>query len=344
MCHPSRGADGPPIRIIPTSLSLLALLLVPAALADGGSAVKSLRGTVASLTQASVAVRDGERTLTCGLGADAPAFTGIGVGDRVAITCRRARAGLVLVSVSQLPPRLRLVEIDGTVVTAGPTSLTVEARGGRRLTCVVPSTLAIAAGALVPGDVVGAHCGRRGDAELTLLRLRKQPVESGKPVAGPITVDIAGPVAAVDTTRVTVTNEDRTMTCAVTTATATAAASLTVGLRVAMTCRDGAIVALAKKTETPTGAGKGDEGAGKGPTVVEPAPAPIATMTFGFRGPVTSVSPDRIFVTTDGGSRSCFVPEALRSTVAAVTVGAMVRITCAGVDLVHAQLTAIERI
>jgi hypothetical protein len=321
------------MRTLTVALTLLSLTVVPVALADGDGG-KTLRGAVAAASDTSITVKDGDRALTCAHPTGAP---GAAVGDRVQIACRRGDAGLVLVALKKLDrprlekPKIRILEIEGAVTPADAGMLRVQSPSGKVLACAVPTSLTIATGALKAGDRVKAQCGRAGDATPVLLRLKRLVPEGQRESTA---VDIAGVVKAVGDS-ITIANDDRSLTCAVTPTAKTAAATLAVGDRAAMICRDGQLLQMRKKEAEQPVEGAGTTGGTTAPTV-----------QFGFRGTLAGLSPDRIFVTTDGGTRSCFVPEALRAGVAAqaLTTGVLVKLACAGPDLDHAQLVFVERV
>jgi hypothetical protein len=325
------------MRIISLSLTLLALALVPAAFAENGDGA-SIRGVVTAASEASVTVRDGDRQLTCTIGPDSPAVTGLALGVRVAIACSRGVDGKVLVALKKVEPKVKTLEIEGAVEAVPETSLTVKSRSGRALTCIVPDSLATAAGALAAGDLVKARCTKRPDADPVLAAL-KRIASKGKPKAA---VDIAGRVTALADGSITITGETRTLSCTVPAALAPAVTALSIGAMAAMVCRDGLLLAVKKKDVQPVDGTK--ESGSDEPSAETPPPTGSSgstTTIYTFRGAITSISPDRIFVSTEEGPWSCFVSETLRASVAGFAVGAAVKLACTGTEPSRAQLVKI---
>ncbi len=103
--HPVRGiASFRPAAAIRTTmprkvlLSLCAVLVcaAPALAAGTENRFRDLRGTVSSVSSASIAVTHGDRTLTCAIDDRSPSVGQVGTGDRVLVRCRRVRTDFVL--------------------------------------------------------------------------------------------------------------------------------------------------------------------------------------------------------------------------------------------------------
>lgn len=352
------------------TITSLALVLVPTALAgEGARPGLAVRGVVTDVSDAGITVRGQERKLSCAVGEGSPSLAGISIGQRIGILCRRTDTGLVLVGLKKPEPKSNStrrpkpvsgarkpepkpenLEIEGVVGNSVAGSVTIQSRSGRALTCFVPDALASTLDGDGHGDAVKALCTRRGDAAPVLLRLKKLGDQSGRTPGSEASSDIRGVVSTVGRESITVANDTRSLTCKVNAETGPSVADLKVGAKIMVLRRNRVLVAI-KPVDAPPLAGDDDdsteagepEGKQEPEHATEPTPGQEQwAMTFAFRGPVASVSPDRIFVTTDGGSRSCLVPEALRPAVAGFAVGAVVKIVCSGEDLPHAKLVSIE--
>ena len=235
-------------------LSVCAVLVcaAPALAAGSENQFRDLRGTVSSLSNTSIAVTRGDRTLTCAIGDLSPSVGQIGVGDRVMVRCRRIRKNFVLRRLNALDPpdRVKLVAsaLAGDVTALGDDTITVgNDKASRVLKCSVPARFGKLATSLEVGKRVAMRC--RG-AKGTIPQLAQITVLP-QPAAGddePALEEIRGLLSEPDNGKVAATNGDgpRTLSCRVPAALAATVATLTIGDPVLMVCRGGELVSVQK--------------------------------------------------------------------------------------------------
>lgn len=281
-----------------------------------------LTGTVTEVSDARIAVaRGGRAAIACGLSKDtAELVEDVEVGDRVKVLCGRLLGSTDYALLKLRVKRRAVTEIAGVVVASDGASLAVKSlEKGTSLTCEVPDDdeARELVDALEPGDPVEMQCRGGVLARLVLLE-DEEPADEDAPAEAPRgKEDVAGKVVVNGAGSLSIAGEKgRTLTCTLpANADLAYVATLAVGTKAAMLC-DGGVVVKVKRLEEQ------------------------AQTTWAI-GVIASISPDRITVTTDGGSKSCFVPEALRPQVAERTVGQKVKIVCAPAEGGRLDLTTI---
>lgn len=284
-------------------LSLIALVLVPAAL-SAGPRVQTISGTVSANTGSSLTVTSGDRSLTCRvLGEKAQtSLARWGVGVTAAMACKRDGDRLILSRLSRLDSK------DGTAKSAPPTST-----GGtttREHTTTTPTTTT----PTTPPPTTTTEQPRR---------------------------DARGKVSALGGGSITVTRDNGTsLACSVTEGQARSIAEgAPIGTLVLIVCTgDGDRPALLnlQRAETPPPPPP-PATTTTAPSTTPPPPAPPATTTtedkLYARGIVTALSStEGVTVRPDGGGDSvrCRITGAADSTSAAskLSLGAHVGIVC----------------
>lgn len=224
-------------------LAKIRRLTAPNAPANDAAPTK-FSGAVTALSDGSISLHDGDRDLTCSLGAASPSTAGVKVGQHVTVACVNG----VLVAIAPVvstPGRA----YEGTVTAVSATSITVHTANGDG-TCTVgdgsPSIVDVKV-----GDRVLAGC-KAGTNQLVLLKqlpAAPQPPPPPPPPTPPgdgHTVTVGGTLSALSSTSLTVHGEHGDVTCTVP---ATARlGDFHVGDRVGMACTDGVLAKLVKLT------------------------------------------------------------------------------------------------
>jgi hypothetical protein len=250
-------------------------------------------GVVTALSGTSITVHDGDRDLTCSLGANSPSTEGVKVGQGVKIAC----ANGALVAVSTASPGAPGRAYEGTVTAVGAGSITVHNDKAEATCTITDGSPSI--GDVNVGDRVLIGC-KAGSNQLLLLKKLGAGEEPPSARTG------AGTVSALSPSSVTFHNaEHGDLTCSVG-PTSPSVAAYKVGDNVKFGCLDGALVALAKD-----GSGTAD-----GPH-----------KSLGAVGSVSTVSATSLTVHTDGGDVTCSVADDSPS-VTAVHAGDNVKIGC----------------
>ena len=117
-------------------------------------------GVITALTDTSISLHDGDRDLTCTIGADSPKTDGFKVGQHAKVAC----VGGVLVAIAA--PELGRYFV-GTVATLTDASITLTTEHGPA-TCTI-TALSPSTASLKVGDKVGMGC-RASTMELVLLK------------------------------------------------------------------------------------------------------------------------------------------------------------------------------
>jgi len=285
-----------------------AFLAVPAVAGNG----KSLRGTVAALSDTSISISGrGGVTTTCKLGRRSPSAENVAIGDRVRAVCaRRRHGGLVLTRLRKdsngpSPSKdTRPVTFGGVITALTDTSISLH-DGDRDLTCTIgpdsPKT---------DGFAVGQHA-KVACAGGTLVAI-------AKPELGRYFV---GTVSSLTDGALTLATEHGQITCTIT-ALSPKTDSLKNGDRVGMGCRASTMeLVLLKRLD-------GDA----------PPPTPTAHTELHARGVIREIGDHGLALTTDGGNVACLRGDSSPS-LDGYAVGDAVAISC-----VDGVLTAIERL
>jgi hypothetical protein len=199
-----------------------------------------------------------------------------------------------------------VVEARGTVTAVSAASVTIEKSNGDTLTCAVGSDLAATVARLKAGDTAKVTCGLV-DGAYRLLRIQSAATAAPKPLKSE-----SGAVTAVSATSLTVRSGDDSLTCVVGSDFAGTAGRLAVGDRVSVTCAyvDGAY------------------------RIVRLATSAVGTRpVLRAEGEVTTVSATTIAVRDgDGTTLSCVVGADMAGSVARISAGQKVKVTCGWVD------------
>lgn len=309
-----------PLRALLLAFFAVALLVAAPARASTPTILKA-HGPIVVLDEEWIGVKGAEGALRCRipdrLVDRAETFS---LGDRVAVVCsKRGTRSPELQAITREPkqdPPDRAQTIAGKVKAVSDDSITV-VDGDRALKCDVPAAKAEALKGVDVGDRVKLLC-KGGD----LVQLGK--LESQAPVAQ--AVDIAGVVTAVSAASITVANTDksRSLTCSVPPRLADAVHALSVGDRVKLLCkRSGTATELTAVARL---------------TVAQPI------KEWSIAGAISSLSDDRVVVTSEGRSLSCSIPAGFREKLATFAVGNRVKLLCRGADERSAAVAALVRL
>ncbi|MDX6476681.1 MAG: hypothetical protein QOH95_2192 [Gaiellaceae bacterium] len=250
-------------------------------------------GVVTALTETSISLHDGDRDLTCTLGASSPSTALVKVGQHVKVSCSNG----VLVAVAPVATGDPARAYEGSVTAVSTGSITVH-NDTADVTCVAGDGSPSLADLKV-GDRVLVGC-KTGSNQLVLLRKLAQVGPSPTGRAG------SGTIAALAASSITFHNgEHGDATCTVA-ATSPAVDGYKVGDKVKFGCLDGALVAIAK------------DGTG---TVDGPH------KSLGAAGTVSAVSPGSLTVHTVSGEVTCTVGDGSPS-LTSLRVGDSVKIGC----------------
>jgi len=215
--------------------------------ANDGETTK-FSGAVTALSDGSISLHDGDRDLTCSIGALSPSTAGVKLGQHFAVAC----ANGVLVAIAPVVSTSGRA-YEGTVTAVSATSISVHTPNGDG-TCTVgdgsPSVTDVK-----PGDRVLAGC-KAGTNQLVLLKKLPAVTEPPQPDPTPTTttattpaadghtVTVGGTLSALSSTSLTVHGEHGDISCSVP---ATARlGDFHVGDRVGMACTDGVLTKLVK--------------------------------------------------------------------------------------------------
>jgi hypothetical protein len=200
-------------------------------------------GVVTALSDGAISLHDGDRDLTCSIGASSPSTTRVKVGLHVNVFCSNG----VLVAIALVSTGDAGRAYEGTVTAVSATSITVHTAHGDG-TCTVGDGSPSTAGVKV-GDRVLAGC-KTGTNQLVLLKKLAAATDEPKPPAPPPptadghTVTVAGTLSALSSSSVTVHGEHGDISCTVP---ATARlGDFHIGDRVGMACTDGVLLKLVK--------------------------------------------------------------------------------------------------
>lgn len=234
-------------------------------------------GVVTALSDASISLHDGDRDLTCSIGASSPSTAGVKVGQHVAVAC----ANGVLVAIA---PVTSGRAYEGTVTAVSATSITVHTARGDG-TCTVGDGSPSVADVKV-GDRVLAGC-KTGTNQLVFLKRLPDVPDPPKLLTG------AGTVSAVSSTSLTVHTDGGDLTCSVGDG-SPSVADVKIGDKVKVGCLGGVLKALVRSdTTTPP-----------------PPPGDSHTVTVG--GTLSALSSSSLTVHGEHGDVSCTVPTTAR--------------------------------
>ncbi|HXK14376.1 MAG TPA: hypothetical protein VNH45_07570 [Gaiellaceae bacterium] len=245
------------------------------------AATTKFSGAVTALTDASISLHDGDRDLTCSIGASSPSTASVKVGQHFTVAC----ANGVLVAIAPVVSTAGRA-YEGTVTAVSATSITVHTPNGDG-TCTVgdgsPSVTEVKV-----GDRVLAGC-KAGTNQLVLLKKLPATTEPPKPQTG------AGTVSAVSPTSLTVHTDGGDLTCSVGDG-SPSVADVKVGDKVKLGCVGGVLKALVRADTTPP-----------------PPPPPTGdghTVTVG--GTLSALSDTSLTVHGEHGDVTCTVPTTAR--------------------------------
>ena len=196
-------------------------------------------GVVTALGDDSISLHDGDRDLTCSIGATSPSTADVKVGQHVKVAC--LNGALVAIAKADSGPVSgphKTLGAAGTVSAVSATSLSVHTDGGE-VTCSVGDGSPSVAGVHV-GDKVKIGC---LDGLLKVVALSDTASGSGD---GHTATTVAGTLTALSTASLTVHGEHGDVTCTV--PASTRLGDFHVGDRVGMACVDGALFKLVKLT------------------------------------------------------------------------------------------------
>ncbi|HEY8647037.1 MAG TPA: hypothetical protein VIL77_14300 [Gaiellaceae bacterium] len=250
-------------------------------------------GAVTALSDGSISLHDGDRDLTCSIGASSPSTAGVKVGQHVKVSCSNG----ALVAIAPVTSTDAGRAYEGSVSAVSSTSITVHTAKGDG-TCTVGDGSPSLADVKV-GDRVLAGC-KAGTNQLVLLK--KLAATGGDTPKGQTG---AGTISVLSTSSVTFHNAERDVTCSLSAA-SPRLGDYNVGDKVKFGCLNGVLAVIAKDgSSTVSGAHK----------------------TVGAAGTVSAVSAGSLTVHTDGGDVTCSVGDGSPS-VADVHVGDKVKIGC----------------
>ncbi|MDX6425076.1 MAG: hypothetical protein QOD52_481 [Gaiellaceae bacterium] len=240
-------------------------------------------GAVTALSDSSISLHDGNRDLTCSLGASSPSTAGVKVGQHVKVSCSSG----ALVALAPVTSGEAGRAYEGTVTAVNATSISVHTNRGDG-TCTVGGGSPSVADLKI-GDRVLAGC-KAGTNQLVYLK--KLAVGGDAPVGGAHkTIGAAGAVSAVSSTELAVHTDGGDVTCTVGDGSPTVA-NVHVGDKVKVGCVDGVLKVLALSDSA--------SGSGDGHTATTVA------------GTLTSLSSSALTVHGEHGDVSCTVDATAR--------------------------------
>jgi hypothetical protein len=237
-------------------------------------------GVVTALSDGSISLHDGDRDLTCSIGASSPSTARVKVGQHVKVSCSNG----VLVAIAPVTTGDAGRAYEGTVSAVNSTSITVHTARGDG-TCTVGDGSPSVAGVKV-GDRVLAGC-KAGTNRLVLLK----KLASATPGADTPTAKTgAGTVTAVSAASITVHTDGGDLTCSVGDG-SPSVTGVKIGDKVKVGCVGGILRALVRPEPTGTA---GD----------------VHTVTVA--GTLSALSSSSLTVHGEHGDVSCTVPATAR--------------------------------
>jgi hypothetical protein len=240
-------------------------------------------GAVTALSDSSISLHDGDRDLTCSIGASSPSTASVKVGQHVKVSCSNG----VLVTLAPVTSGDAGRAYEGTVTVVSATSITVHTDKGDG-TCTLGDGSPSVADVKV-GDRVLAGC-KAGTNQLVLLKKLSAGGDT-KGAGTHKTTGAAGTVSAVSSTSLTVHTDGGDVTCSVGDV-SPSVANVHVGDKLKMGCLDGVLKELARSESAPS---SGDA-------------HPATTVA----GTLTALSSSSLTVHGEHGDVSCTVPATAR--------------------------------
>jgi hypothetical protein len=206
-------------------------------------------GAITALTDGSISLHDGDRDLTCAIGASSPSTAGYAVGQHARVACVNhtlAKIAPVTAPAPVSPPKPTepphtTVGALGTLTSLTTTAVTVHTDGGE-VTC------AIGDGSPALGDF---HVGDRvkmGCVDGKLVALAKPDVAPAPPVTPPTLLTAAGTITVLSTAGLTVHNaEHGDVTCTLS-ASSPGLGDYHLGDHVGIACADGVLAKIVRLT------------------------------------------------------------------------------------------------
>jgi hypothetical protein len=233
-------------------------------------------GAVTAVSDRAISLHDGDRDLTCSIGASSPSTAGVKVGQHVKVSCSNGALVAIAPVTSGEPGRA----YEGTVSAVSATSITVHTTHGDG-TCAVDDDSPSVATVKV-GDRVLAGC-KAGTNQLVLLKKLAAGTDAPKSQTG------AGTVSAVSSTSLTVHTDGGNLTCSVGDG-SPSVAGVKVGDKVRIGCLGGVLKALDKSEAT----------------------QPTDTHAVTVAGTLSALSSSSVTVHGEHGDISCTVPATAR--------------------------------
>jgi hypothetical protein len=235
-------------------LAKIRLLTAKSSSTSNDSEPTTFAGAVTAAGDGSISLHDGDRDLTCSIGASSPSTAGVKVGQHVKVSCSNG----VLVTLAPVTSGDAGRAYEGTVTALSTTSITVHTDKGDG-TCALGDGSPSVADVKV-GDRVLAGC-KVGTSQLVYLK--KLAASADKPSgekpngagAAHKTTGAAGTVSALSATSLTVHTDGGDVTCTVDGGSPTVA-NVHVGDKVKMGCVDGVLTVLAL-SDSASGSGDG---------------------------------------------------------------------------------------
>ena len=226
-------------------LAKIGHLAAPSGTGPNDAEPTKFAGAITSLSEGSISLHDGDRDLTCSIGASSPSTGDVKVGQHVRVACATG----VLVAIAPIAPHGDPPNGQsgaGTISTLSTSSITFH-HGEHDVTCSLGSS-SPSLGGYHPGDNVKFGC--VGGALVAIAK-----TDSGV-VSGPHkTVGAAGAVSAVSSSSLTVQTDGGSVTCSVGEG-SPSVANVHVGDKVKMGCLDGVLKVFAR-SDSASGSGDG---------------------------------------------------------------------------------------
>jgi hypothetical protein len=236
-------------------------------------------GAVTALSDTAISLHDGERGLTCSIGASSPSTAGVKVGQHLTVSCSNG----VLVAIT---PVTSGRAYEGRVSAVSATSITVHTANGDG-TCTVGDGSPSVTGVNV-GDRVLAGC-KTGTNQLVLLKKLAASTDPPQGQTG------AGTVSALSLTSLTVHTDGGDLTCSVGDG-SPSIAEVHVGDKVKFGCVGHVLKVLVRSDST----------------APPPPPTGDGQTTTTVAGTLSALSSSSLTVHGEHGDVSCTVPTTAR--------------------------------
>jgi hypothetical protein len=265
-------------------LAKIRRLTSPPGATSNDSAPTKFGGAVTALSDTAISLHDGDRDLTCSIGASSPSTAGVKVGQHYNVACSNG----VLVMIA---PVTSGRAYEGTVSAVSATSITVHTANGDG-TCTVgdgsPSLTDVKV-----GDRVLAGC-KAGTNQLVLLK-KLAATTPPPPPPPPSGQTGAGTISALSTSSITFHNDERDVTCTVGDG-SPSLGDAKVGDHVKFGCVAGVLKVLLRADATPP------------PPPPPPPPTGDGHTTTTVSGTLGALSSTSVTVHGEHGDVSCSVP------------------------------------